>query len=180
MFVPSKDFTLIMMYGNVKGEMFLWILYCISLKKWCTWTSLSIHMRMIRLSIPWSLVRNSNFIYSTKIRSWPGGSSCKALGYEPGGSGSIPSVGGMAIFPHSFVARLVFGSTQHPIKWVSGISPGIKAAKRKTSHRTSFKCSGCEYLDTCIHIPHGPSWSTTGITLPFTKIRRERNVGNLL
>ena len=46
----------------------------------------------------------------------PGGSSDKALGYWLDGPGSIPGVGGVAIFLHSFVSRLVLGPTQPPIK----------------------------------------------------------------
>ena len=49
-------------------------------------------------------------------QSGPGSSSGKALGYGLDGPGSIPGVGGMEIFLHSFVYRLVLGSTQPPIK----------------------------------------------------------------
>ena len=48
--------------------------------------------------------------------SVPGGSSGKALGYGLDGPGSIPGVGEVEIFLHSFVSRLVLGSTQPPIK----------------------------------------------------------------
>ena len=48
-----------------------------------------------------------------------------------------PDVGGVEIFLHSFVYRLVLVSTQPPIKWVSGDSPGVKAVERRTSHPTS-------------------------------------------
>ena len=46
----------------------------------------------------------------------PGGASGKALRYELNGPGSIPGVGGVEIFLHSFMSRLVLGSTQPPIK----------------------------------------------------------------
>ena len=46
----------------------------------------------------------------------PGGSSGKALGYGLDGPGSIPGVGGVEILLHSFVSRLVLGSTQPSIK----------------------------------------------------------------
>ena len=46
----------------------------------------------------------------------PGGSSGKALSCGLDGPGSIPSVGGVEIFLHSFVSRLALGSTQPPIK----------------------------------------------------------------
>ena len=46
----------------------------------------------------------------------PGGSSGKALGYVLDGPGSIPVVGGVEMLLHSFVSRLVLGSTQPPIK----------------------------------------------------------------
>ena len=49
-------------------------------------------------------------------------------------------------------------STQPPIKsGYRGISSGVKAAERRTSHPTSPQCHGCEYVDPCIRIPHGPS-----------------------
>ena len=59
--------------------------------------------------------------YSTKLPCnnivlWPGGASGKALCYGLDGPGSIPGVGGVEIFLHSFVSRLVLGSTQPPIK----------------------------------------------------------------
>ena len=46
----------------------------------------------------------------------PGGSSGKAFGYGLDGPGSIPGVGGVQIFLHSFVSRLALRSTQPPIK----------------------------------------------------------------
>ena len=46
----------------------------------------------------------------------PGGASGKALRYGLDGPGSILGVGGVEIFLHSFVSRLVLGSTQPPIK----------------------------------------------------------------
>ena len=52
-----------------------------------------------------------------------GSSSGKVLGYWLDGPGSIPVVGGVQIFVHSFVSRLVLGSTQLPIKWVPGAFP---------------------------------------------------------
>ena len=68
----------------------------------------------------------------------PGGSSGKALGCGLDGPGSIPGVRGVEIFLHTFVSRLVLGSTQPPIKnEYRGISPGVKAAERRTSHPTS-------------------------------------------
>ena len=67
----------------------------------------------------------------------PGGSSGKVLGYGLDGPGSIPGVGGVEIFLHSFVSRLALGPTQPPIKWVPGNFPEVKAAERRTSHPTS-------------------------------------------
>ena len=46
----------------------------------------------------------------------PSSSSGKALDYGLDDSGSIPSVGGVEHFLHSFVSGLVVGSTQPPIK----------------------------------------------------------------
>ena len=57
-----------------------------------------------------------NFEISILIVGGPGSSSGKALGYGLDGPGSIPGVGGVEIFLHSFVSRLVLGSTQPPIK----------------------------------------------------------------
>ena len=48
--------------------------------------------------------------------SGPGSSSGKVLGYGLDGPGSIPGVGGVEIFLHSFVSRLVLGFTQPLIK----------------------------------------------------------------
>ena len=45
-----------------------------------------------------------------------GSSSGKALGYGLDGLGSILDGGGMEIFVHYFVSKLVVGSTQPPIK----------------------------------------------------------------
>ena len=56
-------------------------------------------------------------------------SSDKALGYRLYGPGSIPGVEGVDIFLHSFVFRLVQGSTQPPIKWVPSASPGGKGGR---------------------------------------------------
>ena len=39
----------------------------------------------------------------------------RCLGYGLNGPGSIQGVGGVRIFLHSFVSRLVLGSTQPPI-----------------------------------------------------------------
>ena len=52
----------------------------------------------------------------TSRESGPGGSSGKELGYRLDGPGSIPGVGGVEIFLHSFVSRLALGSTQPPLK----------------------------------------------------------------
>ena len=46
----------------------------------------------------------------------PDGSSGKVLGYGLVDPGSIPGVGGVEIFLHSFVSRLVLGSPQPPVK----------------------------------------------------------------
>ena len=81
----------------------------------------------------------------------PGSLSGKALGYALDGQVSIPDGGGVHFF-HYFRSRLVLESTQLPVKWV----PGVKMVKRRASH-------GCEYVDPCIHIPLGPSWSVMGI-----------------
>ena len=59
-------------------------------------------------------------------------SSDKALGNELNGPGSFPSDGGVEIFLHFIVSRLVLGSTQPPVKWV----PGVKAVERRISHPT--------------------------------------------
>ena len=50
------------------------------------------------------------------ILGGPGGSSGKALSCGLDGPGSLPGVGGLEIFLHSFVSRLALGSTQPPIK----------------------------------------------------------------
>ena len=65
--------------------------------------------------------------------SGAGSLSGKAHSYELEGLGSILSGGGVEIFLHCFVSRLILGFTQPPIKGV----PGIKAPKCRTSHPTS-------------------------------------------
>ena len=65
-------------------------------------------------------------LYATHVgKCGPGSSSVKALDYWLDGPGSIPSVGGVGIFLHSFVTWLVLGSTQPPVK-VLGDFPGGK------------------------------------------------------
>ena len=46
-------------------------------------------------------------------------------GYELDGPGSIPDDGGVEIFLHSFMSRLILGSIQPPIKWLPGPSEGV-------------------------------------------------------
>ena len=62
------------------------------------------------LHIKWSLS------VCRPIIGGPGGSSGKALGCGLDDPGSIPGVGGVEIFLHSFVSRLALGFTQPPIK----------------------------------------------------------------
>ena len=57
------------------------------------------------------------------LKGGPDSSGGKALGYGRDGPGSIPGVGEVEIFLHSFVSRQVLGSTQPPIKWVPGAFP---------------------------------------------------------
>ena len=59
-----------------------------------------------------------------------GSSSGKALAYGLNGPGSIPGVGRVEIFLHSFVSELVLGSTQPPIKMsTGGAFPGGKGGR---------------------------------------------------
>ena len=51
-----------------------------------------------------------------RILKGPGGSSGKALGCGLDDAGSIPGVGWVEIFLHSFMSRLALGFTQPPIK----------------------------------------------------------------
>ena len=53
-----------------------------------------------------------------KIVGGTGSLSDKALDYGLDGRGSIPDLGGLGIFLHSFVSRLVMGTAQPPIKCV--------------------------------------------------------------
>ena len=91
------------------------------------------------------------------------GWSGKALSYGVDGPGSIPGVGGGGDSLHSFVSRLLLGSTQPPIKWVLGVN----MVKCRASHPTSWR-RGCEYVDPCIHMPRGPSWPV--IAIPFIMV----------
>ena len=52
-----------------------------------------------------------------------------AVGYGLDGSGSTPGDGGVEIFLHSFVSRLVLGTTQPPIKRVPDVFPGGKGGR---------------------------------------------------
>ena len=54
----------------------------------------------------------------------PGSSSGKALDYGLDGPGSTPGIGGVEIFLHFFLSRLVLGSTQPPTQLVPGAFPG--------------------------------------------------------
>ena len=56
------------------------------------------------------------------VKDGSGSSSGKALGHGLDGPGSIPDVGGLEIFLHSFFSTLVTGSTQPPVKCVPGLS----------------------------------------------------------
>ena len=95
--------------------------------------------------------------------SLPGSSSGKVLGYRLGGPGSIPGVGEVEIFLHTFVSRLVLGSTQPPIKWVPRAFPGIKAVERRTS--TLLLCSA---MAICGPLHPSPPWTACkGINLPL-------------
>ena len=108
-----------------------------------------LHVRCSLRKIIWHFMRIfgsqccGNAVTKAKGCSWlrkqngPGGASGKALRYGLDGPGSIPGAGGMEIFLHSFVSRLVLGSTQPPIKSVPGNFSGVKAAERRTSHPTS-------------------------------------------
>ena len=58
--------------------------------------------------------------------SGPGSSSGKVLDSGLDGTGSIPGVGGLEIFLHSFVSRLVLGTTQPPIERIPEAFPGDK------------------------------------------------------
>ena len=60
--------------------------------------------------------RRLRFVRRTAGNSVEGSSSGKALGYELYGLVSIPDDGGLVIFLHSFVYRLVLGCTQPPSK----------------------------------------------------------------
>ena len=50
---------------------------------------------------------------------------------------TIPGAGGVEIFLQSIVSILVLGSTQPPKNEYRRLSPGVKAAERRTSHPTS-------------------------------------------
>ena len=77
----------------------------------------------------WNFVCSLDWKSRYAVESGPGGASGKALGYGLDGPGSIPGVGGVEIFLHSFVSRLVLGSTQLPIKWLPGNFSGGKGGR---------------------------------------------------
>ena len=70
----------------------------------------------------------------------------------------------------SSLLRIQTGPEVHSASYkmsTEGFPLGVKAAKLRTGHPTSSQCHGCEYVDPCIHILRGPSWSVMGIHLPL-------------
>ena len=87
-------------------------------------------------------------MFSTSPSRACGSSSGKVFGHEMDIPGSIPGVEWVEIFLHSFVSRLVLGSSQPPIRCVpGGLCPGVKVAEHRTSHPTSswLYIRGCFY-----------------------------------
>ena len=81
----------------------------------------------------WHLENKTMYEYKRR----PSGSSGKALGYGLDGPGSNTDVGrvGIIFFTPS-CPDFVLASVQRPIKWVSGLSSGVKAVERRTSYLT--------------------------------------------
>ena len=89
------------------------------------------------MSTRYSVVHRKNLEKMLCVTIYQHGPGGKMLGYGLDGPHSIPGVGGVEIFLHSFVSRLALGSTKPPINEYRGISLGVKAAERRTSHPTS-------------------------------------------
>ena len=68
---------------------------------------------LIIIKVNYVPVRTFNMLCQVR-NGGPDGSSGKALGYGLDGPSSIPRVGGVEIFLHSYVSRLALGSTQLP------------------------------------------------------------------
>ena len=69
------------------------------------------------------------FVFGTVTPSGPGRSNGKVLGFGLDGPGSIPGVGGVEIFLHSFGSTLVLEFTQPPIKMSTVAFPAAKTAE---------------------------------------------------
>ena len=72
------------------------------------------------------------------------------------------------IFLHIMDSSLALGSTQPPLKWVPyQYFPGDKVGQRLGLAILSPHAMGLEYVNFCIHIPNGSSWSVSRTVLPF-------------
>ena len=73
---------------------------------------------------------NNSDLFSLRMKDWKFGNTL-ITEYEPSGSSGkeLGNVGGVEILIHSFVSRLVLGSTHPPIKRVPGNFPGGKGGR---------------------------------------------------
>jgi hypothetical protein len=96
------------------------------------------------------------------IACGPGSSVGIATDYGMDGPGSNP--GGDEIFRPS---RPALGPTQPPVKWVQGLSWGLRAAGACCWPLTPLKCCGRGRVELNLYPPSGPHRACNGITLPL-------------
>ena len=102
------------------------------------------------------------YIYIYIYTCGPGSSAGIATDYGLDGTGSNPS--GDEIFRPS---RTALGPTQHPVKWVPGITRGQSAAGACCWPLTPFWCRGHGRVELYLYPPSGPHRACNGTTLPL-------------
>ena len=74
----------------------------------------------------------------------------------------------------SHPSRPTLGPTQPPVKWVPGLSQGVKRPGRGADQPPPSKFRGQERVELYLYSPSGPSWPVIGSTFTFTSIQYQR------